>query len=84
MGKDGQVLAQRQGTISLGKVKAHVSNHAQPCHYLTEGNSRANALAKSCAKGRDRVNFLCFHDIISQAVGLQVHYSFGHYSDVTN
>ena len=25
--KMGQVLAQRQGTISLRKVKAHVSNH---------------------------------------------------------
>jgi len=34
--KMGQVLAQWQGTISLWKVKAHVSNHAQQCQYLTE------------------------------------------------
>ena len=71
--KMGQVLAQRQGTISLRKVKAHVSNHAQQCQYLTEGNSRADALAKSCAKEKLRVKISCFRDLISQAVGLQVH-----------
>ena len=71
--KMGQVLARRQGTISLRKVKAHVSNHAQQCQYLTEGNSRADALAKSCAKEKLRVKISCFRDLISQAVGLQVH-----------
>ena len=69
----GQVLAQRQGTMSLRKVKTHVSNHEQQCQYLTEGNSRANALAKSCAKEKLRVKISCFRDLISQAVGLQVH-----------
>ena len=71
--KMGQVLARRQGAISLRKVKAHVSNHAQQCQYLTEGNSRADALAKSCAKEKLRVKISCFRDLISQAVGLQVH-----------
>ena len=71
--KMGQVLAQRQGTISLRKVKAHVSNHAQQCQYLTEGNSHTNALAKSCTKEKLRVKISCFRDLISQAVGLQVH-----------
>ena len=50
-----------------------MSNHAQQCQYLTEGNSRADALAKSCAKEKLRVKISCFRDLISQAVGLQVH-----------
>ena len=50
-----------------------MSNHAQQCQYLTEGNSRADALAKSCAKEKLRVKIFCFRDLISQAVGLQVH-----------
>jgi len=69
--KMGQVLA--QGTISLRKAKAHVSNHVQQCQYLTDGNCRADALAKSCAKEKLRVKIACFCDLISQAVGLQVH-----------
>ena len=69
--KMGQVLA--QGIISLRKAKAHVSNHVQQCQYLTDGNSRADALAKSCAKEKLRVKIACFRDLISQAVGLQVH-----------
>ena len=71
MEKMGQVLA--QGTISLRKAKAHVSNHVQQCQYLTDGNCRADALAKSCAKEKLRVKIACFCDLISQAVGLQVH-----------
>ena len=56
--KMGQVLA--QGTISLRKAKAHVSNHVQQCQYLTDGNCRADALAKSCAKRNSELKLLVF------------------------
>ena len=46
----GQVVSQRPGVVSLRKVKARVSNYDHQSQELTVGNTRADLLAKSCAK----------------------------------
>ena len=46
----GQVVARRPGVVTLRKVKAHVPNYDHQSQELTVGNTRADQLAKTCAK----------------------------------
>ena len=73
--KMGQVLARRQGDdFHFEKIKAHVSNHAQQCQYLTEGKFPRRCVSQVLRQRENsELKFLAFRDLISQAVGLQVH-----------
>ena len=63
----------RPGVVTLRKVKAHVSNYDHQSQELTVGNTRADQLAKTCAKEKLRTKVGAFHAIIAQAVALQIH-----------